>query len=198
MEFQTVVNRRRMVRAFGPEPVAPADLDRILDNARRGPSAGFSQGTEFVVLTEDTDRTAFWDTALPDEKRADFPWAGLLAVPVIVIVVPGRDIYLDRYAEPDKGWTDRDEGRWPAPFWDIDAGMAALLALLTAVDAGLGALFFDVPAERMAAVMDRFGVPDARRPIGFIVLGHARPDRPSSSLRRGRRPRDDVIHRGGW
>jgi carbon monoxide dehydrogenase subunit G len=33
---------------------------------------------------------------------------------------------------PDKGWTDRDEARWPVPFWQIDTGMAALLILLTA------------------------------------------------------------------
>ena len=41
--------------------------------------------------------------------------------------------YLERYAEPDKGRTDRDEARWPVPYWDVDTGMAALHMLLTAV-----------------------------------------------------------------
>ena len=44
-----------------------------------------------------------------------------------------KEMYLDRYAEPDKGWTDRDEGRWSAPYWWVDAGMAAMAMLLRAV-----------------------------------------------------------------
>ena len=68
-----------------------------------------------------------------------------------------KSAYLDRYAEPDKGWTDRDECRWPVPYWDVDAGMAALLMLLTAVDEGLGACFFGIPPERIAAFRRRSG-----------------------------------------
>jgi len=104
--------------------------------------------------------------------------------------------YLSRYAEPDKGWTDRDERRWPVPYWDIDTGFATLLMLLTAVDAGLGALFFGifVPDAFRAA----FGVPDTYTPIGALAIGWPRPDEPSPSLRRGRRPPHDVIHRGRW
>ena len=60
--------------------------------------------------------------------------------------------YLDRYALPDKGFTDRSDAWWPAPYWDIDAGFASLLMLLTAVDAGLGACFFGMPVERPWAV----------------------------------------------
>jgi nitroreductase len=107
-----------------------------------------------------------------------------------------KTTYLDRYAEPDKGWTDRDEKRWPVPFWDIDTGFASLLMLLTAVDAGLGALFFgvvDAPAFRAA-----FGVPDEYTPIGAIAVGYAAPDTPSPSLKRGRRTVEEVVHRGAW
>jgi len=48
--------------------------------------------------------------------------------PIVLLIVPMSDksAYLDRYAEPDKGWTDRDESRWPVPYWDVDAGMASL------------------------------------------------------------------------
>jgi nitroreductase len=53
MEFADVVRRQRMVCSFTAEPVAPDAVERILDAARRGPSAGFSQGTEFVVVTDD-------------------------------------------------------------------------------------------------------------------------------------------------
>jgi nitroreductase len=107
--------------------------------------------------------------------------------------------YLDRYAEPDKGWTDRDESRWPVPYWDVDAGMAALLVLLTAVDEGLGACFFGIPPERVADFRDAFGVPEAYRPVGCVSVGYpGDDDRRSPSLRRGRRPVEEVVHRGGW
>ena len=72
--------------------------------------------------------------------------------PLLIVPLSNKAAYLDRYAEPDKGWTDRDEARWPVPYWDVDAGMASLLMLLTAVDEGLGACFFGVPPERVAAL----------------------------------------------
>jgi nitroreductase len=55
VEFQDVVRRRHMVREFTTEPVPQASLDRILANAVRGPSAGFSQGQAFLVLTDQDD-----------------------------------------------------------------------------------------------------------------------------------------------
>ena len=79
--------------------------------------------------------------------------------PLLIVPLSNKSAYLDRYAEPDKGWTDRDESRWPVPYWDVDAGMAALLMLLTAVDEGLGACFFGVPPDRLAAFREAFGVP---------------------------------------
>jgi nitroreductase len=68
--------------------------------------------------------------------------------------------------------------------------------LLTAVDAGLGALFFGV--TRIAELRDAFGIPGAYHPIGAIALGYAAPDVKSPSLKRGKRPRVEVVHRGRW
>ena len=79
---------------------------------------------------------------------------------------------LDRYAQPDKGWTDRDERRWPVPFWHIDTGMAALLILLTVVDEGLGALYFGIMPEAVEPFREAFGVPDDHEPIGAIDIGY--------------------------
>jgi nitroreductase len=74
--------------------------------------------------------------------------------------------------------------------------MAALLMLLTAVDAGLGGCFFGVPAGRHAAVLEALSAPADRRVVGVVSVGHAAPDRRSPSLRRGRRPLDEVAHDG--
>lgn len=83
------------------------------------------------------------------------------------------------------------------PYWDIDTGMAAMLILLTAVDAGLGAVFFGVSDQ--AGFRNTFGIPENLGAIGTIALGYPKQrDRPSPSLRRGHRPAVDVVHRGGW
>jgi nitroreductase len=77
--------------------------------------------------------------------------------------------------------------------------MAALLMLLTAVDAGLGALFFGVPPEKMPKLREAFGVPAEQHPIGTVAIGYPRADDPPSpSLRRGHRPAAEVVHRGRW
>jgi nitroreductase len=196
VDFQTVVNRRRMVRNFEARPVSPEIVDRILANAQRGPSAGFTQGSEWLVLQEPQQVTQFWDAVSPDRAFTRAGWPGVYRAPVILVPFAHKEAYLERYAEPDKGWTDRDEARWPVPFWHVDAAFAALLALLTLVDQGLGALFFGI--RDPAALRAAFGVPEAYEPIGAIALGYAAPDRPSRSLARGRRPDRDVIHRGAW
>nr|MDQ3344611.1 nitroreductase family protein [Actinomycetota bacterium] len=118
--------------------------------------------------------------------------------PVLVVPLSCKRAYLDRYAEPDKGWTDRDEARWAAPYWDIDTGMAALLILLTAVDDELGACFFGVPPQRVGALRAEFGIPDDHHPIGAITLGHPAPGGVRGSSRRRRCPLDDVVHHGRW
>jgi nitroreductase len=199
MEYEKVVRRRRMVRDYDPDrPVPPEVLDRLLELAIRAPSAGFSQGWGFLVLTEPADRERFWAATTAPGEVADSWLTGMRHAPAIVAVHSNKDIYLDRYAAEDKGWSDRDESRWPVPYWHIDAGMASLLMLLGAVDAGLGACFFGIPPAHMATYRAAFGVPEEYTPIGAVSLGYPAPDRRSPSLRRGRREVAEVVHRGRW
>jgi len=199
MEFRDVVRRRRMVRNFDPDRAVPPEvLGRVLDHAVRAPSAGFSQGWGFLVIEDSADRDRFWTAATPGDT-AENPWlTGMRRAPVIIVAHSNKDIYLDRYAEEDKAWEDRDESRWPVPYWHIDAGFASLLMLLTVVDEGLGACFFGIPPERIDAYRAEFGVPPVFLPIGAIALGYPEPDRRSPSLKRGRKPVDEVVHRGSW
>jgi nitroreductase len=202
MEFQDVVRRRRMVRRYASRPVDPAAVDRMLSNAVRAPSAGFSQGWAFLLLDTPEDLTRFW--AATSDADVSTRWLdGMRTAPVVIVPLSHRDAYLDRYAEPDKGWTDRDEGRWPVPYWHIDTGMASLLILQTAVDEGLGACFFGIPPDRTDAFRAEFGVPAAYTPLGAVTVGHLPEDAtdtgaPGSPTRRARRPLEDVVHRGGW
>ena len=193
-----------MVRRYADRPVDPAVVDRMLEHAVRAPSAGFSQGWAFLRLDTREDVARFWRATSPDPDARNAWLDGMRTAPVVIVPLSHRDAYLDRYAEPDKGWTDRDPdivaARWPIPYWHVDTGMASLLVLQTAVDEGLGACFFGIPPERTDAFRDEFGVPSAYTPIGAITVGHraADPGSPGSPARRRRRTPDEVVHHGHW
>jgi len=193
VEFQDVVRKRRMVRSFDPDrPVPPETLELILRNATRGPSAGFSQGQAFLVL-QGADLAKFW--AMRPHGN-DVSTAPLLIVPMSC-----KRVYLDRYAQPDKGWTDRSESHWPVPFWHIDTGMATLLILQTCVDQGLGALYFGIVPEDVTPFRELYGVPEDHEPIGAVAIGYsAEPDGTvtGSPKTRKRRATEDVVHHGRW
>lgn len=197
-----MVRRRRMVRRYSNRPVAPELVDRFIDTAVRAPSAGFSQGWAFLVLDQPHDVERFWSaTTPPDRARSPDRWLqGMRTAPVVIVPFTSEQVYRDRYAQPDKALGVAAEQSWPVPYWFVDAGMAALLILLAAVDDGLGACFFGVPATRIAALTSEFGVPTDHVPVGAITLGHpAADERPrGSSNRRHRRPTAHLVHRGTW
>jgi len=207
MDFQRVIARRRMVRQYSPHPVPQSTIDRLVSNAVRAPSAGFSQGWAFLVLDDRDDVDRFWAASTPLHNAAEpDSWlTGMRRAPLVIVPFSSKDAYQRRYAEADKSHSDSSdspkvESRWPVPYWHIDTGMASLLILLTAVDEQLGACFFGIPAGRVSAVCHEFGVPDEWTPIGAITVGYPDPDeRPGGSARtRRRKAPQEVVHRGHW
>lgn len=200
MDFSDVVRRRRMVRSFDNRPVDPDVLERILGYTRRAPSAGNTHGTEFVVLEGADETSRYWDVTLPPGRRERFGRPGLLRAPVLVIPVVSAGAYVARYSETDKQSSGLGEGaeHWSVPYWFTDAAFAAMLVLLGVVDEGLGALFFGV-FEHEQAVRAALAIPDDRRLLGAIAIGHPDPhDTPGRSAARGRPDLGRTIHRGGW
>ncbi len=192
-----MLRRRRMVRAYDPNrPASAADLDAVCAAALRAPSAGFTQAVSLLVLNGETDRDRYWQ--LTGDPRGS--WArGVRTAPALILVWTSEQAYLDRYAEPDKGWTDRDPGRWSAPYWYVDGGMAAMAMLLTAVDLGLGACFFGIPVQRIDAVRAAYAVPVDQLSVGVVSLGYAvAAPATGSPTRRPRTPPERLIHRGSW
>ena len=186
-----------MIRNYDPQrPVPQEVLARVLGNAVRSPSAGFSPGWDFVVLRTDAERAAYWESTTDPDREPDNWLRGIRNAPCLIVCCSNPAAYLDRYAEPDKGWTDRAAARWPVPYWDVDTGMTALLMLLTAVDEELGGLFFGVPVERLDTVRAALAIPTDRNLVGVVALGYPAPDRKSPSLKRGRRTISQVAHAG--
>ena len=199
VEFGEAVRRRRMVHAFEQRPVEPAVTDQLLDLARRGPSAGFAQGTDFLVLDDGAAVSRFWElTADPRFPREP----GELAAPppVLVLALADQGRYLARYSEPDKIAFGLDRAdAWPVEFWATDTAMACMLLLLAAVDMGLGGWLFGVN-HGVDAVFGEFGVPADRKLIAVIGLGYEAVDENprGSALTHPRRPFDQVAHRNRW
>jgi nitroreductase len=204
MELTEAVRGRRMTRSYDPDkPVSREQLDMLLRLAVRAPSAGHTQGWRFLVLDDITSRERFWavtteadDGQTDADGRPDRWLAGMRTAPALVVCFSDEQAYRDRYAESDKalsGRTPRDENAWPIPYWHVDTGMAAMLLLLSAQDAGLGACFFGVPGKAWPRLRAEFAVPEQLTPVGVVSLGHPATDRRSPSLRRGRKRYDDVV-----
>ena len=186
-----------MVRTFRDEPVDAAVVETLLDLARRAPSAGNTQAWDLVLLGGEAVGR-YWDVTLGD-RRSGFRWQGLLRAPVLVLVYVRPDAYVERYGEPDKAPAGLGAGAdaWPVPYWWIDGGALVQNLLLGATAAGLGACFFG-QFEHESAVRGAFGVPEDRRAVGTIALGHPAPDEPGRSARRPRPPLDEIVHHDRW
>lgn len=197
MELSEVVRKRRMVRHFTDEPVAPEVIDRMLDLARHAPSAGFTQGQSFIVVTRPDLKREIARTCGEEEgyvKSGFHPF--ISAAPVLVIACTSEAAYHRRYQERDKLQNDGTEIEWPVPYWHMDIGCAVMILLLAAVDEGLAAGF--AGSHDLDALRKLLGIPAEVTPVGVIPIGHRAPDVPSPSLKRGRKPDTDFIHREQW
>jgi nitroreductase len=192
MEFRDVIRARRSIRSFSPERPDPALIDEIIDIARRVPTAGFSQGIDFLVVDSPDALDTVWEAG-NQEQPDDGP-------PVLVFVFSDPERYLSRYREGDKAKFSLGEAdAWKIKFWDVDASMAAMQLQLAAVDAGIDTWFFGM-GDAEEAIRERLGVPADRNLIGIIALGYRAGDEApiGSATTRKRRTLDEQLHRNRW
>ena len=196
MEFRDVVLKRRMVRNFADKPVDPGLIERILDLTRHAPSAGFTQGQSFIIVTDPAKKKDIARTCEEDEyvNRGFAPF--ISGAPVLLIPCTSEAAYHRRYQEADKVNEDGSEIVWPVPYWFMDIGCAVMIALLAAIEEGLVSAFAGShDLEALRALLD---IPAEVTPVGVISLGYRAPDIPSPSLKRGRKADTEYIHRERW
>jgi nitroreductase len=196
VEFAEVVRRRKMIRNYLDRPVASESIERIVDAARRAPSAGNSQGQSLVVVTNPATRKAIAELGNEAHYVASGmrPW--MSTAPVHIVVCVREDDYHERYREPDKLTDGGSEMEWPVPYWWVDAGATMMLVLLAAVDEGLSAGFFG--SHRLDGLKRLLAIPDDVAPIGIITVGHAASKVTTGSAKRGRKAPSAVVHRERW
>lgn len=196
MDFYELINKRRMVRNFTDESVDAAALERILVAARRGPSAGFTQGQDFVVVTDPAMRLKLAQFCEePSYTEAGFdPF--IFKAPVLIVPCTNENAYHRRYQQSDKVDEAGNEIEWLVPYWFMDVGHAVMLILLAVVEEGLAAGFAGF--KDLGAARDALNIPAEVTPVGVIPVGHPAPDKKSPSLKRGWRTETDYIHHERW
>jgi nitroreductase len=171
METFDAIRARRNVRSFEPRPVADADLDAILEAARRTPSARNKQRWDFIVCT---------DRAQLEALSGVWQGAGHVAgaAAAIAMIAP-------------IGGTPAEDGSI-----EYDLGQATMSIMLAAADLGIGTAHASVADQELAQSL--LGFPDDRRCAYLLSVGYPS-DRPLAPiLRPDRRPFDEVVHRGSW
>jgi nitroreductase len=196
MEFADVVRRRRMVRNFQDRDVSKETIDRLLALTRHNPSAGFTQGQDYVVVRQPEIKQAIADLA-HEQSYVESGFDPFISrAPVLIVPCTNESAYHRRYREADKVNEEGKEIAWPVPYWFMDVGCAVMILLLAVVDEELAAAFVGIPD--LAALKSLLEIPDEVSPVGAIAIGYPAPDKRSPSLKRGRRPQRNVVHHDGW
>jgi len=196
MEFSDILNKRRMVRNFTDDNVADETIQRILTVAQRGPSAGFTQGQDFIVVRDVAMKHAIAELC-HEKSYVEGGFDPFISkASVLVIPCTNENAYHQRYQQPDKVNEDGNEINWPVPYWFMDVGHAVMLMLLAVVNEELAAGF--AGSHDLDALHNLLKIPAEVTPVGVIPIGYPAEDKRSPSLKRGRRNPDDYIHYGEW
>ena len=171
METWDAIRARRNVRSFTDQPLADTQLDRILEAARRTPSARNRQPWDFVLVT---DR--------PQLQALSTGWVCAAHVATsaatIALIAPSFDDAREQSIE------------------QYDLGQATMSILIAAADLGLGTGHAAVGDQDLAREL--LGFPEDRFCAYLIAIGHPS-ERPLAPLTKiNRRAFDDVVHRGRW
>jgi nitroreductase len=171
METWDTIRARRNVRQYTDQPIARADLERILDAGRRAASASNWQPWNFVVVTDRpqlVELAKVWQGARHVARSA--------ATVALVVRQP------------------EDTRQHDLLMYDL--GQATANIMLAATDLGIGSGHAAVSDQEQARRV--LGFPDGYFCAYLIGLGYPT-DRPLQPLvRPDRRPFDEVVHWDRW
>ena len=171
MKTWDALRSRRNVRSYQDRPIPAEHLDRILEAARRTPSAGNRQHWDFVVVTG-RERLEQLATVWQGGRHVASSAA------TIALVAPNSTDQRDR------------------EILQYDLGQATYGIMLVAADLGIGTGHSAVSEQDAARRI--LGVPQDRTVEWLVALGYPQ-DRPLSPIETiDRRPFEDVVHREQW
>ena len=176
MQFDQVIQTRRSIRNFKPDPVSDKAISDILEAARIAPSGGNIQPWRFVIIRSQE---------IKDKLKAATRWGFALKAPVIIACcsdLSAADGRQDRLAELSQAGVfdnvEMDE-EYTAPertqeqllaYLNMNVGIAITHMMLKAVDLGLGTCWiggFDPLKTKKALALDNNLHIVALLPIGY-------------------------------
>jgi nitroreductase len=171
VETWDAIRSRRNVRSYEGRAIDEADLNRILEAARRTPSSRNTQRWDFVVVA-DRERLG----GLSQVWRG----AGHIEGSAATIALIAPDEHEQRVRESIQ----------------YDLGQVTMSIVLAATDLGIGAGHSSVHDQHLAREILQF--PDDRFCAWLIGLGYPA-DRPLQPIESpNRRPFDSVVHHETW
>jgi len=190
-ELLKVIQARRSIRAFKPDPVPREALLGIIEAARWAPSSANSQPWDIVVVQDPATKARIQESVRRCIARIrelrDFPFlktftAGYMLEAPVQLAVCGDPRF--QYVSMMHG-VDPDVERWA--MWG-SVSMAVQNMLLAAHAAGLASVVFTnfFPAEVQAIL----GVPDPLKVVCILPVGYAAADRAPPI----RRPIEEFLH----
>jgi len=195
------LSRRRSCRSFVDRKLPKGLILELIDKARRTPTAGNSQGVEFLVLDDKSAVEDFWKVSFSGKDKSKFPFPGLFRAPVLIIPLGIPSMYIERYKEDDKSYTNLGEDikEWKVPYWLTDAAFATMALQLLAIENQLETCFIGL-FDREERMKEFFSIPETYEALGVLILGY--PDTGEvvvgGSQKRKRRPLSEVVHLGAW
>ena len=169
MDVFEAIAARYSVRGYKADPIDDATLARVLEAARRAPTAANRQPFRIVVA-----HTRGRETELL--RIYGRPWFVQAPLVLGVIAVPGE------------AWRRMDD----KPYDEVDATIAMDHLVLAATALGLGTCWiaaFDPDAAR-----EVFGLPDDVELVALTPLGY--PDKASANT--PRRPLEELVKHERW
>ena len=166
-ELVRTILARRSIRKYTDEPVSEGDIRTLLEAAMAAPSASNRKPWYFVVVTK---------RETLDSLAEIHPHGKMLFEAPLCIAVCGGPTESER-------------------FWVQDCSAATENLLLAVTALGLGAVWLGVypREERLAAVREVLGIPEALAPLNLISIGHPAEEKAP------RTQYDDArVHRERW
>ena len=196
------IYRRRDIRHFRSEPIPDGALARIIQAAHHGPSVGFMQPWDFIVIRDESRRRAVKElfererqaaACFYDEPRRShylsLKLEGIMEAPINLCITcdPTRaEIVLGRNAMPET---------------DVYSTCCAVQNLwLAARSEGIGVGWVSI--LKLPQLRKILGIPSHIIPVAYLCLGYPSefPEQPllQTAGWRQRLPLDRLIHFDGW
>jgi 5,6-dimethylbenzimidazole synthase len=201
--FYRVIERRRDVRAFRPDPIPSETLYRILGAAHHAPSVGLMQPWNFIVIQEADTKSRIKDIFLEENEKAAAHYSGSRANLYRSLKLEGiQEAPVNLCVTSDRTRAGPHVlGRNTIVDTDLYSTCCAIENLwLAARVEGIGVGWVSILSHDELRKL--LGIPDHIVVVAYLCLGYAQEffDEPELQRRRwaSRVPLDQLVYRERW